>query len=69
MTEVSTRPSEPARVIILGPTATSWLNALVEVGVLLKVPAGRERLYVNTAFMDLLTRDEGVAAAEAPTLF
>ncbi|MBX0302012.1 Fic family protein [Cryobacterium sp. 1639] len=58
-----------SRCSVSRPTATSWLNGLVEVGVLLKVPVGRERLYVNTAFMDLLTRDEGVAAAEAPTLF
>lgn len=58
-----------SRCSVSRPTATSWLNGLVDVGVLLKVPVGRERLYVNTAFMGLLTRDEGVVAAEEPTLF
>ena len=40
------------------PTATSWLNALVAAGVLDDVRVGRERLFINTAFFDLLVRDE-----------
>lgn len=38
------------------PTATGWLNSLVEAGVLYDIRAGRERLFINTAFVELLSR-------------
>lgn len=38
------------------PTATGWLNALVKAGVLYDIRAGRERLFINTAFVELLSR-------------
>jgi Fic family protein len=50
------------------PTATNWLNALVQAGVLLDVKAGRERLFINTRFFELLTRPETAPQVE-PTLF
>lgn len=37
------------------PTATSWLNALVEAGVLHDFKAGRARVFINSAFVRLLT--------------
>lgn len=40
------------------PTATGWLNALVAGGVLIDKRLGRERLFINTEFLTLLTRDE-----------
>jgi Fic family protein len=40
------------------PTATSWLNALVQAEILIKLTAGRDRLFVNHRFLDVLTRDE-----------
>ncbi|WP_168625647.1 Fic family protein [Cryobacterium sp. BB307] len=40
------------------PTATSWLNALVDAGVLTDIRVGRERLFVNVEFFQLLTRAE-----------
>ena len=46
------------------PTATTWLNALVAGGVLVDVRKGRERLFVNSAFFEVLTRDE---LAESPS--
>ncbi len=42
------------------PTATKWLNALVAVAVLLDVRMGRERLFINQAFLDTLVRDEPI---------
>lgn len=53
------------------PTATSWLNALEQVGVLESVRVGRDRLFINTAYVDVLTRDEGIEprASAGPTLF
>ncbi len=52
------------------PTATNWLNALVAAGVLLDVRRGRERIFINTALLDLLTRSDSLVAADAePTLF
>lgn len=52
------------------PTATAWLNGLQADGYLVKVPAGRERLYVNVGFMEILKRDEVVdAPRREPTLF
>jgi Fic family protein len=52
------------------PTATNWLNALVAAGVLIDVRRGRERIFINTALLDLLTRPESVVVgATEPTLF
>jgi Fic family protein len=57
-----------ARCGVSRPTATGWLNALVEAGVLASVKAGRERLFINTEFFALVTRDEGVpGSASGPT--
>jgi len=39
------------------PTAAKWLNELVAVGVLHDVKVGRERLFINYGFLDILTRD------------
>ena len=39
-------------------TASSWLHALVGAGLLSDVKAGRERLFVNHEFLDVLTRPE-----------
>ncbi|UQE76132.1 Fic family protein [Gordonia sp. PP30] len=39
-------------------TASTWLHALVEAGLLSAVKAGREVLFVNDEFMDVLTRPE-----------
>lgn len=46
------------RCSVSRPTATSWLTALRDAGVLVDVRAGRERLFINTGFIALLTRDE-----------
>jgi Fic family protein len=40
------------------PTATKWLNELVAHGVLRDVKAGRERLFINQRFLDILMREE-----------
>lgn len=39
-------------------TASSWLHALVAAGLLSDVKVGRELLFVNHEFMDVLTRPE-----------
>ena len=39
-------------------TASSWLHALVGAGLLSDVKVGRELLFVNTEFLDVLTRPE-----------
>ncbi|AKU17195.1 Fic family protein [Luteipulveratus mongoliensis] len=39
-------------------TASSWLHALVDAGLLNDVKIGRERLFVNHEFLDVLTRPE-----------
>lgn len=39
-------------------TASSWLHALVEAGMLRDIKVGRERLFVNHEFLDVLTRPE-----------
>lgn len=52
-----------SRCQVSRPTATNWLNALVDAKVLTDMRVGRERLFVNVAFFDLLTRDEGSGAA------
>ncbi|MGB4780207.1 Fic family protein [Microbacterium sp.] len=40
------------------PTATKWLNELVDAGVLRDIRVGRERLFINGDFVDILARDE-----------
>lgn len=40
------------------PTATGWLNELVQAGILKDHRSGRDRLFVNHRFLDLLRRDE-----------
>lgn len=39
-------------------TASTWLHALTEAGLLRDVKLGRERLFVNHEFLDVLTRSE-----------
>lgn len=39
-------------------TASAWLDALVREDVLVKVHAGRDRLFLNHAYLDLLARAE-----------
>jgi Fic family protein len=52
------------------PTATNWLNALKDNGVLVDVKVGRERLFINTRYMRLLVEDEPRARdAEEQKLF
>lgn len=53
------------------PTATTWLNSLVDAGVLDDHKVGRDRLFINVAFLQLLTRDEDVSqpGSREPTLF
>nr|WP_314145571.1 Fic/DOC family N-terminal domain-containing protein [uncultured Rhodococcus sp.] len=43
------------------PTATGWLNALVEAGLLQESKVGRDRLFINREFLRLLVRAEGPA--------
>jgi len=50
------------------PTATKWLNDLVRDRVLTDVRTGRERLFINSRFFDLLIRPESAPDPE-PTLF
>lgn len=58
------------RCAVSRPTATSWLNGLQNEGLLVKIPVGRERIYVNVRFMELLKREEDVQATQPePTLF
>ncbi|MDF2443987.1 MAG: hypothetical protein JWR01_2190 [Subtercola sp.] len=49
------------------PTATGWLNALVAAGVLTDVKVGRERLFVNARFFDILVREERLSGSTEPT--
>jgi Fic family protein len=39
-------------------TASTWLHALVGAGLLADIKVGRERLFVNHEFLDVLTRSE-----------
>ena len=39
-------------------TAATWLHALADAGIVIEVKAGRERLFVNHEFMDVLRRPE-----------
>lgn len=45
------------------PTATSWLNALSEAGMLMRVKVGRDVLFVNREFLELLTRRDAKAGS------
>ncbi|MFW0789464.1 Fic family protein [Gordonia sp. CPCC 205333] len=40
------------------PTATSWLSSLAEAGLLRDIKVGRDRLFINREFLELLTRAE-----------
>lgn len=51
------------------PTATSWLNALVAHGALLDIKIGRERLFINTRLMQILSNDDDVPGSGDETLF
>lgn len=43
------------------PTATNWLNALAEHGLLEDMKTGRDRLFINREFLELLVRPEPAA--------
>jgi hypothetical protein len=47
------------------PTATSWLNALADNGMLQNVKTGRDRLFINREFLQLLVRREPVGRGTA----
>ena len=52
------------------PTATSWLSSLVAADILVDIKIGRDRLFVNREFVELLTRHESVQRLDAqPSLF
>lgn len=53
------------------PTATSWLNSLVNGRVLVDMKLGRDRLFINARFFDVLARYEHLDRPrnEPPTLF
>ena len=49
------------------PTATGWLNDLLEAGKLTDVRVGRDRLFLNTAYLELLSGHERVSKPGPPT--
>lgn len=51
------------------PTATKWLNELVAHDVLHDIRVGRERLFINHEFLDILVREEAAPASVTATLF
>ncbi|MDQ4215075.1 Fic family protein [Microbacterium sp. ASV81] len=51
------------------PTATSWLNSLVEREALFDVKVGRERLFINVRLMQILASDEEVDERSSDSLF
>jgi Fic family protein len=53
------------------PTASSWLHGLADLGVLLEVKVGREVIFINHRFFDILTRrtDATTAPIPLPPLF
>lgn len=57
------------RCSVSRPTATSWLNALVAAGALIDIKAGRERLFINHRFMDILSTDGPAPLVQDDTLF
>jgi hypothetical protein len=52
-------------------TATSWLSQLVNAGILDSYKFGRDRLFVNDRFLEVLIRDELIELRQSsePTLF
>ncbi|WP_394553449.1 Fic family protein [Agromyces sp. MMS24-JH15] len=44
------------------PTATKWLNELVALGTLHDLKVGRERLFINHAFLTILIREDAPSA-------
>ncbi len=58
-----------ARCGVSRPTATKWLNELVATGVLRDIRVGRERLFINYAFFEILLRDEPDDTPRDATLF
>lgn len=51
------------------PTAAKWLNELAAAGVLVAVKAGRERLFINWRFLEILQHEGPAGASGEPTLF
>jgi Fic family protein len=53
------------------PTATAWLNQLVDAEILRSYKLGRDRLFLNHRFLEVLVRDEMARAqrTDEPTLF
>lgn len=53
------------------PTATAWLNQLVDAEILRSYKLGRDRLILNHRFLEVLVRDEMAPAqrTDEPTLF
>ena len=51
------------------PTAVKWLDGLVTRGALREQRLGRERLFLNTRFIELLRRDEPSSVDATSTLF
>lgn len=53
------------------PTASSWLHGLAGLGVLLEVKVGREVIFINHRFFDILTRrtEPVTAPIDLPPLF
>ncbi|GAB93792.1 Fic-family protein [Gordonia rhizosphera NBRC 16068] len=47
------------RCAVSRPTATNWLTALAEAGLLEDVKIGRDRLFINREMLDVLRQDEG----------
>lgn len=46
------------RCAVSRPTATSWLSSLADAGLLQDLKVGRDRLFINREFLNLLTRVE-----------
>lgn len=55
-----------SRCDVSRPTATNWLNRLVEADILRSRKIGRDRLYVNQRFLEVLVRDDLVTAPAQP---
>jgi Fic family protein len=58
-----------ARCGVSRPTATKWLNELVEGGVLDDNRVGRDRIFINSDFLSILMREERAVRPNQPTLF
>ncbi|HWH97262.1 MAG TPA: Fic family protein [Pseudolysinimonas sp.] len=58
------------RCSVSRPTAATWLKHLAERGLLVEVKSGREKLFINSRFLELLTRQGPVVTAHRePVLF